>query len=71
MGSSPGGDRMTEYIETEADHKFSAFLAGLTPSRVLRDRERQFSPAERKRQTFLRQKAHVEALVRQARKDAA
>lgn len=62
---------MSDYIETDADHKFSAFLANLNPSRVLRDRELNFSPTERKRQLFLRQKAHVEALARQARLDAA
>ena len=62
---------MSDYIETQADHAFSAFLAALTPSRVLRDRELTFSKAERKRMVFLRQKSHVEALARQARKDAA
>ncbi len=51
------------YIEYPSDHAFTAFLASLTPSRVLRDRERQFSPAERKRQKFLRQKAAVERAV--------
>lgn len=59
------------YIETSADHAFSAFLAGLTPSRVLRDRELRFSPAERKRQHFLRQKSHLKALERQTRKAVA
>lgn len=53
------------YVEVESDHAFSAFLAALTPGRVLRDRERMFSPAERKRQKFLRQKAHLETLRRQ------
>jgi hypothetical protein len=55
----------TGYVELPSDHAFSAFLAGLTPSRVLRDRERKFTPAERKREAFLRQKAHMEALRRQ------
>ena len=57
---------MSTYVETPADHAFTAFLAALTPSRVLRDRERMFSPAERKRQTFLRQKAAVEREARRA-----
>ena len=64
--SSTGG-----YVELPSDHAFSAFLAGLTPGRVLRDRERTFSPVERKRQAFLRQKAHLEALQRQERKGQA
>ena len=51
------------YIETPADHAMTAFLAHLTPSRVLRDRERTFSKQERKRQQFLRQKAQVENQV--------
>lgn len=40
--SSTGG-----YVELPSDHAFSAFLAGLTPGRVLRDRERAFSRQER------------------------
>lgn len=62
---------MTGYVEMAADHAFSAFLASLTPSRVLRDRELRFSHVERKRQAFLRQKSHLEALIRQERKDTA
>lgn len=50
---------MTDYVETDADHKFSAFLASLTPGRVLRDRELTFSPSERKRQRFLREQARL------------
>lgn len=57
----------TPYVETWADAAMSAFLASLTPGRVLRDRERTFSPAERKRQIFLRQKAAVEREARRAR----
>lgn len=56
---------MTVYTEVDSDHAFSAFLASLTPGRVLRDRELTFSPAEKKLQKFLRQKAHVEALRKQ------
>ena len=41
------------YIELESDHKFTAFLAGLTPGRVLRDREAGFSKVERKRARYL------------------
>lgn len=36
-----------------ADHAFTAFLAGLTPSRVLRERETSFSKVERKRKKYL------------------
>ena len=51
------------YIETASDHAFTAWLATLTRSKVLRDRERTFSKQERKRQLFLRQKAQVENQV--------
>ena len=51
------------YIELQSDHEQTAFLAALTPSRVLRDRELTFSPQERKRQKFLRSKAAVEQEV--------
>lgn len=55
------------YIETAADHAMSAWLATLTPGKVLRDRERTFSKVERKRQLFLREKAAVERAVAHAR----
>jgi len=48
------------YVESAADHAMTAFLAGLTPGKVLRDRVRNFSKVERKRQTFLREKAATE-----------
>lgn len=51
------------YVETPADHAFTAFLAQLTPSLVLKDRERTFSKLERKRQKFLRDKAATERFV--------
>lgn len=51
------------YVELQSDHEQTAWLASLTPSRVLRDRELTFSPAERKRQRFLRQKSAVESEV--------
>jgi hypothetical protein len=51
------------YIETASDHLFTAWLATLTPSKVLRDRERTFSKTERKRQRFLREKSKVENQV--------
>lgn len=52
------------YIETAADHSFTAFLAALTPGKVLRDRSATFTKVERKRQTFLREKAKTEHRVR-------
>jgi hypothetical protein len=51
------------YVEGPADAAFTAWLSTLTPSKVLRDRERTFSKTERKRQIFLRQKAKVERQV--------
>lgn len=50
------------YIETPADHAFTAFLADLSPRKVLRDRSATFSRVERGRQKFLAQKQHVEGL---------
>lgn len=41
------------YIELPSDHAFTAFLAGLTPGKVLKDREVNFSPVERKRAKYL------------------
>lgn len=41
------------YVETPADHAFTAFLAGLTPGKVLRDREAGLSKVERKRARYL------------------
>ena len=40
-------------FDLPADHAFTAFLAGLTPGRVLRDREVNFSKVERKRARYL------------------
>jgi len=48
------------YIETEADHQMTAFLAGLSVAKVLRDRFSSFSRVERKRQVFLVEKTKVE-----------
>jgi hypothetical protein len=47
-------NRESEYIEMPSDHRFTEFLAGLTPSRVLRDRERRFTKLERKWQKHTR-----------------
>ena len=51
------------YIETAADHAFTAFLSKLTPSKVLRDRELTFTKEEKQRHKFLREKAAVERAV--------
>lgn len=51
---------MSIYVETEADHAFTAFLAALTPGKVQRDRSAMFSPSERKRAAFLKQKHDTE-----------
>lgn len=48
------------YVETAADHLFTAFLAGLTPGKVRRDLSGSFSPVERKRRQFLNDKNDVE-----------
>lgn len=50
------------YVEMASDHEFSAFLAGMTPARAARDLD-PLSAVERKRMRFLREKAHLEALV--------
>lgn len=55
------------YVELPSDHEFSAFLASLTPGKVLRDRERSFSTVERKRQKHLRALAHAEGLRKSGR----
>lgn len=60
------------YIELPSDHAFSAFLATLKRSRVLREREAMFSRQERERSRFLVQKSRVErGLERQAQIDLA
>lgn len=41
------------YIESAADHDFTAFMASLTPGRVRRDLESNFSAVERKRARYL------------------
>jgi hypothetical protein len=48
------------YVETPADAAFTAFLANLTPGKVLRDLDLMTS-VERKRQRFLRQKQDYES----------
>lgn len=55
-----GGCLVAEYVESEADHAFTAFLAHLTPSKVLKDRSAMFSKPERKRERFFRQRSKVE-----------
>jgi len=51
---------VTAYVETAADHAFTAFLASLTPGKVLLDRAAMFSKPERKRAVYLRQKTKLE-----------
>lgn len=54
------------YVETAADHDFTAFLARMTPGKALRDRSAMFSKPERKRAVYLREKSKTEAdLIRQ------
>ena len=48
------------YIELPADHEFTAFLAALTPGKVLKDRSALFSRPEKKREVFLRAKSKHE-----------
>lgn len=48
------------YIETAADHAFTAFLASLTPGKVLKDRTAMFSKPEKKRDRYLRAKSKTE-----------
>lgn len=57
------------YVEKPSDHAFTAFLAAVTPSKALRDRERTFSKSERKRQRFLREKARLERAVQVLREE--
>lgn len=55
------------YIETAADHAFTAFLASLTVDTVLRDWSTTFSEPEEKRDRFLRQKSkHERAQIRES-----
>jgi hypothetical protein len=49
------------YIESAADHDFTAFLARMTPGKVLKDRSAMFSKPERKRAVYLREKSKTEA----------
>lgn len=42
------------YIEFPSDHKFTQFLASLTPGQVFRDREAMFSRSERKQLRWVR-----------------
>lgn len=55
------------YIETPADHAFTAFLSGLTPGRVMRDLDPIKTRVERKRARFLRDKNAVELMVARQR----
>ncbi len=48
------------YVESAADHEFSAFLSGLTPGLVQKDRSAMFSKPEKKRDRFLRAKSKLE-----------
>jgi hypothetical protein len=48
------------YVETAADHDFTAFMAGLTPGKVLKDRAAMFSKPEKKRDRYLRAKSKTE-----------
>ena len=48
------------YIEGPADAAFTAFLASLTPGRVLRNRSAMFSKSERKLDRYLRAKTKSE-----------
>lgn len=54
-----GGDVDVMAGWSTADHAFAAFLAGLTPSRVLRDRHL-VTKVERKRLRFFVRKAEIE-----------
>lgn len=42
------------YIELPSDHAFTAFLANLTPRKVLKDHRAAMTPVEKKREQFLR-----------------
>jgi hypothetical protein len=41
------------YVETEADHLFTAFLAGVTPAKAQRDRRSNFADIEKRRMSYL------------------
>jgi hypothetical protein len=41
------------YVETETDHLFTAFLAGMTPAKVQRDRRSNFAEIEKRRMSYL------------------
>ena len=60
---------MSVYVELPSDADFTAFLASLTPSRVLRDRSANHSKVERQRATYLKQqdKTNRAAAERRAR----
>lgn len=57
------------YVELESDHAMTAFLAGLTTRKVLRDRSAAFTPVERKRAVFLRQKTRQYKTVQRAKRE--
>ncbi len=55
------------YVESEADHAFTAFLAGLKRAQVLKDRSALFTKPERERDRFLRARSREElAEIRQS-----
>lgn len=55
------------YVEGPADAAFTAFLAELTPGKVLKDRSAMFTKVERDRDRFLRQRSKEElAEIRQS-----
>ena len=42
------------YVELPSDHKFSQFLARMTPAKALRDRSAMFSKSEKQIDRFFR-----------------
>ena len=56
------GKTMNDYIELPSDHTFTAFLAGLTPGRVLRD-HRPTTKIERKRLDFMVERKRLEQAI--------
>ena len=43
------------YVELPSDHKFSQFLARMTPNKALKDRSAMFSKSEKQIDRFFRQ----------------
>jgi len=48
------------YVELPSDHKFSHFLARMTPSKVFKDRSAMFSTEEKQLNRFLFSKTQLE-----------